>query len=59
MKEYIESGGSDPKVNNFPKVGWSLVYSEENGVLITPNLCKVERERQVGARENVYVWKAT
>ena len=30
----VESGGSDPKVKNFPKVEWSLVYSEENGVLL-------------------------
>ena len=30
----LESGGSDPKVKYFPKVEWSLAYSEENGVLL-------------------------
>ena len=30
----IEVGASDPKVKYFPKVEWSLAYSEENGVLL-------------------------
>ena len=30
----VESLPTNPKVMNFPKVEWRLVYSEENGVLL-------------------------
>ena len=30
----VESIPTDPKVKNYPKLEWSLVYSEENGVLL-------------------------
>ena len=34
QEKTLESGGFDPKVKYFPKLEWSFVYSEENGVLL-------------------------
>ena len=47
----LESGGFDPKVKYFPKVEWSLVFSEENGGL----LLIFATEGQVGAMKNIYL----
>ena len=53
----VESMPTNPKVKNYVKLEWSLVYSEENGIF-TPNICKVRRETQVGVSQDVHIWKA-
>ena len=46
----VESMPTDPKVKNYVKLKWSLVYCEENGVL--------RRERPVGVMQDIHIWKA-